>query len=347
MASDPLRIGLVGYGFGGRYFHAPLISSTAGCQLAGVVTRSPARQTELAADHPGVPHRESVDALVASGVDAVVISTPAATHSEITDDLVRRGVPVVCDKPFALDAAAAARTVELAEAEGVLLTAYQNRRWDSDFLTVKEILGTAALGSLVRFESSFERWSSDPTPPVSGGGLLRDFGSHLVDQALVLFGPARRVTARSHLVGPEVEDDFVLAIDHEAGVVSRLSGAWRHGAPGPRFRLAGTAGAFVVDAPMDGQEGALTAGRSPQTEGDHWGEEPPSSWGHLRQGDRVEPVPSQRGRWDLFYTEFALALRGEGPAPVDPRDAVATAAVLDAARRSAEERRDVDVAATS
>jgi predicted dehydrogenase len=344
MPHGPLRIGLVGYGFGGRYFHAPLIASTAGCILAGVVTRSPARLAELAADHPGVPHHESVDALVGSGVDAVAVSTPAGTHSEITDDLLRRGVPVVCDKPFALDAAAAARSVELAEAEGVPLTVYQNRRWDSDFLTLKGILQSGEIGPLVRFESSFERWSPDPLPPASGGGLLRDFGSHLVDQALVLFGPARSVSAQSHLVGPEVEDDFVLALGHEGGMVSRLSGAWRHGAPGPRFRVSGLAGAFLVTAPMDGQEGALTAGRDPRTEGDRWGEEPESSWGLLCRGDHVERVASQRGRWDLFYAEFAMAVRGQGRVPVDPWDAVATAAVLDAARRSATERRDVDVA---
>jgi predicted dehydrogenase len=116
---------------------------------------------------------------------------------------------------------------------------------------------------------------------------------------------------------------------------SHLSGAWRQGAPAPRYRVTGTEGAFVVDQPMDGQEQALVDGRTPGTERDAWGVEPESAWGSVRRGSEFEPVPSERGRWDLYYAGFAAAVRGEGPVPVDPRDAVVTATVLDAAGRSA------------
>lgn len=343
VADAVVRIGLVGHGFGGRYFHAPLIADAPGCALAGVVTRSPERRAEVERDHPGVPVHDTVDDLVAAGVDAVTVCTPAATHTEVTDDLLRRGLPVVCDKPFALDAQAARRSVELAEREGVLLTPYQNRRWDSDLLTVRRLLAAGSLGEVRRFESAFERWAAQPEPPAAGGGLLRDFGSHLVDQALHLFGPVHRVYAETHEVGPGAEDDFRLVLQHTGGVRSHLSGAWRQSAPGPRFRVSGSEASFVVTSPMDGQEDALVAGRTPASEGAGWGREPEAAWGTLHRGDEREPVPSERGRWDQFYEQLAAAVRGTGPVPVDPWDAVATATVLDAARRSAADGTTVEV----
>jgi predicted dehydrogenase len=343
MSGGDLRIGLVGYGFGGRYFHAPLIAGAAGCALAGVVTSSPERRSQLSSEHPGVPVFDSVDDLVAAGVDAVTVCTPARTHTGVTEDLLRRHVPVVCDKPFALDADAARHTVELAEREGVLLSVYQNRRWDSDLLTVRGLLEGGELGEVRRFESSFERWAPEPEPPAAGGGLLRDFGSHLVDQALQLFGPVERVYAESHELRPELEDDFTLALQHVSGMHTRLNGSWRQGAPAPRFRVTGSNGSFVTSALMDGQEEALVAGRSPASEGEGWGVEAEADWGKLCRGEDVQVIPSERGRWDLFYEQFARAVRGDGPVPVDPWDAVTTAVVIDAARRSAAEGRTIDV----
>ncbi len=330
-----VRIGLVGYGFGGRYFHAPLILGTEGCELAGVVTRSPERRAEVEAEHPGTPLFDTIDDLVAAGVDAVTVCTPAATHTPLTEDIIRRGLPVVCDKPFALDAVAARGTVELAEREGVLLSPYQNRRWDSDLLTLRRLIDGGAFGELRRFESAFERWADEASPPPAGGGLLRDFGAHLVDQALFLFGPVTRVYAETHEVSPENEDDFRILLQHASGMRSQLSGAWRQSAPGPRFRVTGSEASFVLTGPMDGQEEALIAGRSPATDGDDWGREPEHAWGTLHRGVESETVPSERGRWDEYYAQFAAAVRGAGPVPVDPWDAVASTTVVDAARRSA------------
>jgi predicted dehydrogenase len=187
-----IRVGLAGYGFGGRSFHAPLIASTAGVELAGVVTRSPDRRAELERDHPGTPAFDSLAELAAAGAQAVAISTPADTHLLLTLEAIGLGLGVVTDKPFALDAASAREAVEAAEQAGVPLSPYQNRRWDSDLLTVRRLLGSGELGDVTHFESSFERFSADDDgPPPSGGGLLRDFGSHLVDQALLLFGSVR------------------------------------------------------------------------------------------------------------------------------------------------------------
>jgi predicted dehydrogenase len=331
-----VRIGLVGYGFGGRYFHAPFLASAPECEFLGVVTRSSQRRAEFAAQFPGRATFDSLEQLVEAGAEAVTISTPAETHAELTQRALRLGLAVVCDKPFALDARSARETVALAQTLGRPLTVYQNRRWDSDFLTVRRALADGLLGDPVRFESRFERFAPDPGPPASGGGTLRDFGSHLVDQALVLFGPARTVYAEMHArEEPEgLDDDVFVAITHAGGVLSHLWGSWRQHAPGPRFRVSGTAGSYIVVADMDGQEAALVSGHTPATYAD-WGREPEARWGHVFRSGQAEPLPSERGAWDLFYPAVAAAIRGAGQVPVDPHDAIATAQVLDAARQSA------------
>ena len=348
----PVRTALLGYGFGGRWFHAPLIVATSSCELVGVVTRSAQRRTQVAAEHPGVPVLGSLDDVVAAGAEAVAISTPADTHSALTDEALALGLAVVCDKPFALDAAAARRTVTLAASRGLVLAPYQNRRWDSDFLTLRRLLREDALGPLLRVESHFERFAPDPGPPPAGGGTLLDFCSHLVDQALVLLGPVTAVYAEQHVGAAGLDDDVFVALTHaptgtgpaRTGTArSHLRGSWVQGSPALRYRATGARGSYVVDG-MDVQESLLLAGRSPATEGDAWGTEPPERWGELRRGTGREPVPSERGRWDGFYPAFAAAVRGEGRVPVEPRDAVATAVVLDAARRSAELGQVVPVA---
>jgi predicted dehydrogenase len=331
----PVRIGLAGYGLGGRYYHAPLIASARNCEFLGVVTTSPERRSQVAADL-GRPVFASLEELAAAGAEAVAISTPAATHVTLTQQALRLGLAVVCDKPFALDAESARATVQLAEQLKVPLTVYQNRRWDSDFLTLRELLAKGSLGELTVFESRFERFRPEHGPHPAGGGTLLDFGSHLADQALVLAGPVSGVYAEvHHRAGPDrLDDDVFIALTHEGGVRSHLWGSWWQGAPGPRIRAAGTTGAYVIQD-VDGQEAQLRSGASPASVGEGWGAEPPERWGHVSRGGAPEPVPSARGSWDLFYPAFAAALRGTGPLPVDPWDAVATAALLDAARTSA------------
>jgi predicted dehydrogenase len=334
---DPVRFGLVGYGFGGRYFHAPLLAAAPECDLLGVVTTSPERRAQIAAEHPGLPTFDTLEQLAAAGGEAVAISTPADTHTALTDRALRLGLAVVCDKPFAMDAAAARGSVELAAQLGLPLAPYQNRRWDSDFRTVRALVADGRLGTVTRFESRFERFSPEPGPPAAGGGTLRDFGSHLVDQALVLLGPVASVYAEWRLRDSGLDDDVFVALTHVNGARSHLAGSWSEGAPGLRFRVTGSAGSYVVDGPMDVQEDLLLAGETPASLGGRWGAEPEQRWGRLRRGDDGETVPTERGRWDTFYPAFAAAVRGQGPVPVDPRDAVATATVLDAARRSATE----------
>jgi predicted dehydrogenase len=332
---QPVRIGLVGYSTGGRFFHAPLIVGAAGCVLAGVVTRSPERRQDLERDYPGTPAYDDLSQLAAAGVDAVAISTPADTHMPLVLEAVSLGLPVLCDKPFALDAAAAAQAVEAAERAGVPLTVYHNRRFDADLLTIRAVLDSGELGRVSRFESRMEQHTPAGGVPTSGGGILFDLGAHVVDQSLLLFGPVGTVYAELDEVEGETGRFFV-ALRHLDGVVSHLVGDMLlQGAPGDRFRVFGARASYDVGT-FDGQADALLAGGSPTASGDAWGIVPRERWGRIHTGRATRPWPSARGDWTVLYTGFADAVRGRGPVPVDPQDAVAGLVVLEAARRSAQ-----------
>jgi predicted dehydrogenase len=334
---EPVRFGLVGYGFGGRWFHAPLLGAAPEIDFLGVVTTSAERRELLTREHPGARAFGSLQELADAGAEAVAISTPADTHSTLTDAALDLGLAVVSDKPFALDATAARASVARAERLGLPLSPYQNRRWDSDFLTVRSLVDRGELGTVTRFESRFERFDPEPGPPAAGGGTLLDFGAHLVDQALVLLGPVASVYAEWRVRESGLDDDVFVALTHTSGARSHLAGSWSQGAPGDRFRVTGTTGSYVVGGPMDGQEAALLAGQTPATLGTRWGAEPAERWGRVQRGEVSETVPTLPGAWDTFYPAFAGAVRGTGAVPVDPRDAIASMTVLDAARRSATE----------
>jgi predicted dehydrogenase len=342
-----MRIGLVGYGKGGRFFHAPLISSLPGVTFVGVVTRSAERRQQLAIDHPGVQAFDTLAQLVAAGIEAVVVSTPLDGRPALVMEAIEHGVAVVSDKPFARDAAQAEAMVVAAEQRNVPLSVYQNRRWDSDFLTLRKLLASGALGQIVRFESSVERYSPASVGKGSGGGFLRDLGSHLVDQAVQLFGPVVRVYAELDYrqPGQAFDNGFFMSLTHVGGVISHLSGNCVQNAPRPRFRVSGTQGCYTVDG-LDGQEAQALGGLSPATEGERWGAEEHRRWGWFEQGTERERVTSERGCWLAFYQGLQTALQGAGPLPVAARDALATTRILDAARQSAE-RGEVVVLSTS
>ena len=250
---------------------------------------------------------------------------------------------MVVDKPLAPTRREAAALVEQARASGKLLTVFQNRRWDSDHLTLRRLLaeGSAGRGPAVRvalraLAPGAERRmrGAKPPEPGEGGGVLLDLGSHLVDQALQLFGPVSHVYAEiDNRRASAGDDDAFLALRHRSGTYSHLWMSALAAAPGPRLRVLGTRAAYVV-AEVDGQEDALRSGRRPD-DPSTWGIEPESRWGRLVQGEESEAVPSEPGAWPAFYTELERALREGGPPPVDPADAVATLEVIDAARRSA------------
>jgi predicted dehydrogenase len=337
-----MRIGLVGYGHGGRFFHAPLLTSLPQAQLVGVVTRSAERRQLLAVDHPGIPAYDSLGQLVEAGVDLIVISTTLQGRPALVHEALELGIAVVSDKPFAMDANQARELIAAAERQQVPLTVYQNRRWDSDFLTVRKVIASGALGDIRLFDSRVERYVPHSVGDPSGGGALRDLGSHLVDQALLLFGPVARVYAELHYTAPAQQWDhgFFVSLEHRNGVTSHLrSSNLQDGEPG-RFRVTGSTGTFRVDG-LDVQSEAVLAGLSPRSEGERWGVEEHRRWGWLEHAGEGEKVPSERGNWPAFYQQVQQALQAGTAMPVNLADVLQTTLVLDAARLSFERRQVV------
>ena len=258
-------------------------------------------------------------------------------------------VAVVVDKPFAASSDEAQGLVDEARRCNLLLSVFQNRRWDGDFLTVRRLLAEGALGDVHRYESRFERWRPVPRQgwresgdPAAAGGLLFDLGSHLIDQALVLWGPVRRVYAEveRRRPGVAVDDDAFVALEHASGVRSHLWTSHVDADDDLRMRVLGSRAAYVKHG-LDVQEAGIRGGARP---GRGWGEEPEARWGRLRAGEDWTPVRTEPGDWPAYYAGIAAALREGGPPPVDPADAVAGLRVIEAARRSAAEHAVVALA---
>ncbi|GGY17234.1 Gfo/Idh/MocA family oxidoreductase [Streptomyces djakartensis] len=347
---SPLRVGLVGYGLAGSVFHAPLIAATEGLTLDTVVTSNPGRQQQARSEFPDVRLAAAPDELFdrAAELDLIVVASPNKTHVPLAATALEAGLPVVVDKPVAGTAAEARELAALAEERGLLLSVFQNRRWDNDFLTLRKLLSEGELGDVWRFESRFERWRPqlkggwrESGDPAEIGGLLYDLGSHVVDQALVLFGPAATVYAESDVrrPGAEADDDTFIAVTHTSGVRSHLYVSATTAQLGPRFRVLGSSAGYVKHG-LDPQEAALREGRRP---GPGWGVEPESLWGRVGSGESPvtgggRPEPTLPGDYPAYYAAVAKALLEGAPNPVTALEAAAALDVLEAARRSAREK---------
>lgn len=345
MASDDqIRVGLVGYGLAGAVFHGPLISSTPGMIVRSVVTGDPERQSRAREAHPDAGIVPNVDELwaAASGHDLIVIGTPNRFHVPIALRALEEGLHVVIDKPMAPTAVEGEKVAAEAAARGLLLTVFQNRRWDGDFLTLRRLLGEGALGDVVRFESRFERWRPavrsdawrERSEAEEAGGLLFDLGAHLIDQAVQLFGPPTRVYAevdRSR-PGAGVDDDTFVALEHPNGVRSHLWMNVLAAISDPRMRVLGLRGTYEKYG-LDVQEEALANGMRPGDAG--WGKERADAWGRLVTDDGERSVETEAGAYERFYAGVVEALRSSGPPPVDPLDSVEVLRIVEAAFDSA------------
>lgn len=339
-----LGVAVVGYGLAGEVFHAPLIAAQERMRVAAVVTSAAERADRVRAAYPGVRVVDTADQLFADpdGIDLAVIATPNSTHETLAVRALEAGIPVVVDKPFALTADEGLEVIAAAERAGVALSVFQNRRWDSDFLTLRRLIEAGELGQVRRFESRFERWRPiskgswrEIGEAADGAGILYDLGSHLVDQALTLFGPATEVYCELDCRRAEVraDDDAFIALTHDSGVRSHL---WMSAvAPrlGPRMRVLGSESGYLSFG-LDPQEDALRAGRRPD-DGKPWGTVDQDDWGSIGTPEDARPVPSEPGDYPAFYAQMAAALLDDEPVPVDPNDAVETLQVLEEARRSA------------
>jgi len=343
-ADAPIRVGIVGYGLAGRVFHAPFLAASPDYRIALVSTSDADRAAQVRERHPGADVVASADELFARSaeLDMVVIASPASAHLRQGLQALDAHLAVVMDKPFVATVDEALMLIERAEALGVPFSVFQNRRLDGDFLTVKALIASGRLGEVHRFESTFERWGGpvrdrwqDRETPADAAGISYDLGSHLIDQALELFGPVADFAAELATVrdGSASDDDAFYSLLHESGVQSHITVSRVAALAGPRFRVLGTAGAYAVHG-LDPQEPLLKDGASPTDPG--FGEAPEEEWGTLVEaaGDPAgERVPTERGRYAEFYRMMADAVRGRGPVPVEPRDSLETVRIVELAHR--------------
>jgi predicted dehydrogenase len=350
--SDPIRVAIVGFGLGGEVFHAPLVAAVPDMSLVSIVTRNAERAARAKQRHPEARVLADVEALWASAGehDLVVVTTPNRSHVPIALGALEAGLHVVVDKPLARSADEGRRLFAAAQERGLVFTVFQNRRLDGDYLTVRGLIERDSLGPVTRFESRFERWRPElpvgewreSGDPEDAGGLVFDLGSHLVDQAVQLFGSPTHVYAEAELrrAGAEVDDDGFIALRHSDGVISHLWMSAVSGALAPRFRVLGLRGAYEKHG-LDPQEAQLAGGMS--TEDPEYGLDPVERWGSIVRGEERSEVPTERGAYPRFYEAVAAAILRGDPPPVSAADAVELLRLLEAARMSAATREVVRV----
>jgi len=345
-----VRVGLIGFGVAGQAFHAPVISGVRGMELVCILERKGSRAREK---YPDVRVVRTLDELLADkGIQLCVIATPNDSHFELARACLLAGRDVVVDKPFAPTLAEAEELVRLAAEHGRLITLYQDRRWDGDFGTVKKILQAGSLGEVVEYECRYDRFRLEPKknawrekPDRPGAGVLFDLGPHVIDQALVLFGQPKAITAAAFCEREtsQVDDAFDVCLEYP-----RLRAMGRARivayAPGPHFLIHGTKGSFVKYG-MDPQEARLRGENPPQglDWGRDWGEEAEELWGTLRLvGEPSVKVKTDRGDYRGFYANVRDAMEKKAPLEVTPEQALRTMRAIVLAHKSSRERRTVE-----
>jgi predicted dehydrogenase len=350
--SELIRAAVIGFGLGGRVFHTAFIAAVPGLELAAIVQR---HGDEAAQTYPNATIYRSVDELLADdSIQLVAVTTSNHTHFELGRQCLLAGKHVVIDKPFTLTSAEAAELISIARERSLVLSAFQNRRWDGDFRTVRELLSRGVLGRLVVFESHYDRFRQEPRLHTwkeggqnPGGGMLYDLGVHILDQALALFDVPRTITAdiridREHGV---TDDAFDIRLGYigetEKNLTVLLRSTMTAAIPGARFTLHGTQGSFVKFG-IDPQEDAIKAGIAIGSPG--WGEEPETLWGTLKLADGTETkIETQPGDYRGYYANVRDAILGESPLAVPATDAWRTARIIEFARQSAAEARTLKV----
>ncbi|MGA8530546.1 MAG: Gfo/Idh/MocA family oxidoreductase [Acidobacteriaceae bacterium] len=345
---EPIRTGVVGFGLAGRVFHTAVVQATPGMELACVVQRS---GDDAKKEYPEARVARSVEEMLSDvGIQLVVIATPSYSHYELAQQCLHEQRHVVIDKPFTLTSDEAAKLIHTARQRKLLLTVYQNRRWDGDFQTVRQVLASGDLGRLVTMESHIDRFRPQPRRDVwresggPGGGLLFDLGPHLIDQAVTLFGlpDALSASVRVERDAAVVDDAFDLqfAYDRDRLTVF-LRATMTACTPGPRFVLHGTHGSFVKWGP-DPQEEQLRNGMLPGAPG--YGEDPESRWGEVRlQDQQPRRVPTLHGDYRAFYENVRDVLLGKAELAVKPEQAWRTTRLIELARESSGQGRRVRV----
>jgi predicted dehydrogenase len=340
-----IDVGLIGFGLGGRAFHAPFIASVPGLRLAAVLQRT---GDDAAKIYPGTRIVRTLEELLAiSSIRLVAISTPNHTHFPFVKACLEAGRDVVVDKPFATNLAEARELVALAEKTGRFLTVYQERRLDGDFQTLEQLISSGEMGRVIRFEETFDRcrpairdsWKERPGP---GTGVFYDLGPHLIDHALKLFGPPEMLLAdiREERENTSNDDAFDVTFYYPSGLRAFLSSSTLAPIPRPHFRVLGTKGSYVKQG-LDPQEALLRAGKPVGDE--LWGVEREEEWGALAQFDAMNTasrrVPTLRGDYRIFYENVRDVMLGKAKPLVTPEEALRVMYVLELSVESSTQKK--------
>ncbi|WP_139902123.1 oxidoreductase [Clostridium thermarum] len=348
---ERINVGLIGFGMSGRVFHAPILEAVHGLRLRKIFERKEENINIIREKYPQTIIVDNVDSLFNDeNIHLVVVASPNTLHYDLARRALESGKHVVVEKPFTVTAYEAEALIDLAKRKGKLLTVYQNRRWDSDFLTVKKIIEDGLLGSIVEYEAHFDRfrdyfknnWREKDIP---GSGILYDLGSHLIDQALSLFGEPSEVFGNTLIQrqGGETVDNFEIILKYPDKKVTLKSGMLVR-EPLPHFIVLGTKGSFIKYG-MDVQEEDLKKGLSPK-DSDDWGREPENLWGTINTDINgihfVGKIESLLGDYRRFYENVYNALLGKEDLAVKPKQALNTIKVIEMAMRSNREKRWIE-----
>ena len=340
MSSKILNVGLVAFGLSGRYFHAPFLSTNPNFKLKTVVERS---RNEAQEFDPEIENARSLEELLADeSIDLVFICTPNETHFQYAMDCLQNGKHVVIEKPFSATEEEAKQLIAVAEEKGLILTAYQNRRWDSDFLTIKKLMAENKLGDIIEYECRYDRfrevvptdsWKENKVPV---GGNLYNLGPHLIDQALVLFGEPETVTGDIRTVRPNsnIDDYFDVRLGYKDKAVIVKSSLMVYD-NFLRYNLHGTKGSFVKGG-LDPQEETLRKNILPTEK--PWGVEPEDRWGKLSSDAFTGIVESEAGDYAPFYQNVYDAIVNGAELAVKPSEILRTTRVIDLAIKSSDEK---------
>lgn len=343
-----VRTALVGFGYAGQTFHAPLIDATPGLELSAIVSGNPEKVGRHWPDAAVLPDVEA--ALTDPAIDLIVIATPNDTHADLARRALVAGKHVVVDKPFTVTLADARELAALERKSPGLLSIFHNRRWDADFLTVADLVRQGALGRVTQFESHFDRFRPVPRDRwreragVAGAGLWHDLGPHLIDQMLCLFGRPATITAdiATQRPGNGAPDYFHAVLTYESGLRAILHGSMLTPDSGLRFAVHGDDGSYIKHG-LDSQEDMLKAGLLPGCDG--WGQD--STPGKLTRvmddSSPCESVPGLPGDYRRYYAAVQAAISDGASNPVTAQDAIAVMELIDAGYESAGQRRTINI----
>ena len=345
--SPPIQVGLASYGMSGTVFHAPLLTCNSGFKLHKIVERHHNRSAQR---YPEAEIVKSFDALLQDdALELIIVNTPNTLHLTMAKSALEAGKHVVLEKPFTITSHEAETLIATAKAHNRVLSVFQNRRWDGDFLTIQKIVTEKLLGQVVEYEAHFDRfrnyieantWKEEAGP---GSGILYNLGSHMIDQALVLFGTPEAITGETGIQRPggQVDDYYHLTL-HYPQLRVTLKSSYLVREAGPRYILHGTEGSFLKYG-IDPQEAALKAGLLPTTP--NWGTEKEEDYGRLNtqinglhvQGT-VETIP---GNYSFYYQNIYEAIREEKPLAVKPEESMLGIRIIEAAMQSQVEKRTI------